>query len=928
MAAGISLADVAAGLATTLTTGTRAAAAEGTTLLIADRTGAAFPAALAVRVQSPGSAVIRSASTQSTQPATTAFVLSGTPKSGDRWLVTINGTTQVVTVGGATDTLAEIVQALAEAIDAGASFTVFHAGSTLYITERDGVAFTADALVALATTTGGSISAPVSGTAPVATHEDSVVTVALNGTPYVGQIWRLSAAGNTYQIVASAAVDTLAEIAAALASAVNVAAGDLVATRDGANLLLVSRSGSSFAVSIDPSVTRMLSLAGSTAIGDIWAVTLEFGGISRTYSHAVSGVTTLAQIASSLAATINEDLGAGFMASSAGDDLLVAHRAGVEFDAIGSVAPRLLPAGAIDLTAGTDAAGNVRIPVIDITLGGTPVSGARWTLNLSVGGKSFAFEIGVTTGQSFAAIAAAYAAQINAMALAAGSPLAGLAADVSPAGKLEIVDIAGRRLDASIELVTVAAAQIDAGTATTTLADLTGMPVAGELWKLWIGDLSFAITVAATPQTLEQLASAFAAQVNAAPSAARYTATADGSRLIIVDRQGGIFASRIDAGTISRIEGHADIVLDYALTATQMQSRLQSLYGFDDIVVGESRNAGDVTYTVTFVLDQAGKNQQQIMWTETSGLLPSPNASVAVRTATLCDGATVNAGINTVQTLTLAPNLTGGSFTLWFRIENESGELILVETAAIDFDASALDVFKALSPILNPNGATIDIDAAFDFATRTPSKPYTDNFSVRKVGNTFIIIFQGAHRQLSIHDIDMRGLSTEESGATQHEGRDTTVTLATQVAGDPLAEDGLFEIDLAAPRATMIDIALPARVVGQTWTITLTLRGIASTHSTVVLAGDSPAAIAVRLAALINSDAADVFTALGDSGVLVLANRDGSAFKTALTVAGTSIGIAAIDRSTATETALNLSGTPKAGEVWSVTLNDGTTAPT
>lgn len=77
---------------------------------------------------------------------------------------------------------------------------------------------------------------------------------------------------------------------------------------------------------------------------------------------------------------------------------------------------------------------------------------------------------------------------------------------------------------------------------------------------------------------------------------------------------------------------------------------------------------------------------------------------------TLRDGATVNAGINNVQTLTLAPNLTGGSFTLWFRIENESGEHILVETAAIDFDATALDLFKALSPILNPNGATIDIE--------------------------------------------------------------------------------------------------------------------------------------------------------------------------------------------------------------------------
>ena len=116
-------------------------------------------------------------------------------------------------------------------------------------------------------------------------------------------------------------------------------------------------------------------------------------------------------------------------------------------------------------------------------------------------------------------------------------------------------------------------------------------------------------------------------------------------------------------------------------------------------------------------------------------------------------------------------------FLLLDRIENERGEFQLFETRQIASNATALDVFKALSPILNPNGATLDIDPAFDFATRIPSRPYTDNFSVRKVGNTFIITFQGAHRDLAIYDIDTRRLETQQSGAVQNEARDTTVTL-------------------------------------------------------------------------------------------------------------------------------------------------------
>ena len=107
----------------------------------------------------------------------------------------------------------------------------------------------------------------------------------------------------------------------------------------------------------------------------------------------------------------------------------------------------------------------------------------------------------------------------------------------------------------------------------------------------------------------------------------------------------------------------------------------------------------------------------------------------------------------------------------------------------IDYNASALDMFMAISPILNPNGATTDIDPDFDRETRTPSKPYTDNVAVTRIGNVFLITFQGEHRDLQIDDIDTTKLTTnapdDESGSQEKEAQVTTVTLGGTDADTP-----------------------------------------------------------------------------------------------------------------------------------------------
>jgi hypothetical protein len=145
---------------------------------------------------------------------------------------------------------------------------------------------------------------------------------------------------------------------------------------------------------------------------------------------------------------------------------------------------------------------------------------------------------------------------------------------------------------------------------------------------------------------------------------------------------------------------------------------------------------------------------------------------VNLNTGTTRNGALVNEGINNLETVAINPNVTGGTFTLWFRIPDGKGGFDLVQTAPIAYNASATELYKAVSPILNPNGSTIDIDPEFDRVTRDPSKPFTDNFAVQKVGSTFLVTMQGAYRNLTIQDVDSRGLTTQAAPvppAEQHE---------------------------------------------------------------------------------------------------------------------------------------------------------------
>jgi hypothetical protein len=226
-------------------------------------------------------------------------------------------------------------------------------------------------------------------------------------------------------------------------------------------------------------------------------------------------------------------------------------------------------------------------------------------------------------------------------------------------------------------------------------------------------------------------------------------------------------------------------------------------------------------------------------------------------------------------------------------------------------------MYKAVSRLLNPNGSTLDIDPAFDFATRITSRPYTDNVAVRKVGNVFLLTFQGAYRDLSIHDIDTRLLTTQEvhwhrraPGAGDH--RD---------AGPDPGRSRPSTVK--APRATTVDFAAAAVVTGQTWSVTVSLRGVSSTHSYQVTASaTTPQAVLQKLAQSINNTAADVFAAgtgrqrAGDREPRWRRVQDHG-------LGGWHQPGRVVDRPLQPDrAAIQLSGAPAAGEVWSVTLSD------
>ena len=571
--------------------------------------------------------------------------------------------------------------------NAAANFTAFLEGTTLIIVDRasDNSTFSATFQIT------------PSGSGAVATVAKTTKAT-LSGTLVPGEVWHIlltvGADSSTFShsIVSG---DTLASVAAALAAAINASTdsigADFTATTEGATLLIVNRAGQTFrtrleisradgttvgALAADAASARVAStdLTGTAVAGETWSVQLTdgAGNLLSSDAYLVAANQSLSDVARALAADINANASADFTAMSEGAKLIVVNRDGNSFQLALGVAP-------VQRLAGAMAADQSAVKTTIGTLSGSPVAGEIWSVLITVGTTTNRFSHTVLAGQTLGQIAAALAANINANA---GGSFAALA----DGAQLIISNRAGVAFTTAFQFTPTGSAAIAPNLAVTTMARLSGTPATGEVWsvRLSIGATTsiHSYTVAAN-DTLAQIAAALAASINATADAnfpaaanAAFTASAEGSLLVITNRGGAAFMTEIDAQSVSRGDGYALGTFNYNMTAAEVQSRLQALYGFDGITVTASRTANDATYVITFVREQAGINFEQIEWgesRETTGLIPRANSSAEVRVGTIQDGATDNARLNNVQTITV--DATGGTFKLVFIIENDIGEL-------------------------------------------------------------------------------------------------------------------------------------------------------------------------------------------------------------------------------------------------------------
>ena len=140
-----------------------------------------------------------------------------------------------------------------------------------------------------------------------------------------------------------------------------------------------------------------------------------------------------------------------------------------------------------------------------------------------------------------------------------------------------------------------------------------------------------------------------------------------------------------------------------------------------------------------------------------TGLVPRPDSSVDVRTATVHDG-TTSPDLAVVQTIDTSA-ATGGTYVLHFVLPNSQGVLQDVHTGGIRWNASAADVFSALSSVLNPNNTN-------------PALPFTDNVAVELHNGVYTITFRGSMRAESIAYIDLSGLTGTATVLTRMSGID------------------------------------------------------------------------------------------------------------------------------------------------------------
>ncbi|HVP74739.1 MAG TPA: hypothetical protein VMS63_01865, partial [Gaiellaceae bacterium] len=414
----------------------------------------------------------------------TSLTLTGTPKPGEVWTLTLDGNSYAAY---STDSsLSAIASQLAAEIPATfaqsqgrAYYSVSVSGATLTLHRLDQSTI---GTASLAVTSFGG--AGVTPTAPIG------VTVALDGTVATGEVWTLTLDGNTYASqpytsggTAAIALQLYGLIpktpAAALGGAyyaVSVSGSTLTIRRvDQASPVTASVSVSNPAkaqtVVVNPTKTS-ITYSGKALDGEVWAVTVD----GKTYSYVSSASDSVQSIVGILAGAIHGAYTVSTSTTTTTATLTIQATAEDVLDAFGSV---VLDTQETQGTATATASGSSA----KITLPSASVVGVGETWTLTVDGKDYGYTVQLNDG-----IAQIVSGLVTAVTLS------GLYHIDSDSTSITLRRVDGTTVAASLAISTLGAAGGGAR-GTSVAVDFEGQPTQGEVWTLNVdgGSYSFAV---------------------------------------------------------------------------------------------------------------------------------------------------------------------------------------------------------------------------------------------------------------------------------------------------------------------------------------------------------------------------------------------------------------------------------------------------
>ncbi|MCA3821433.1 MAG: hypothetical protein IOC39_37005, partial [Burkholderia sp.] len=896
-----SLADVAAGLVSTLNTtkpgtATYAATQYGQVVRITDTgTGKFFTASIASSGTGSGTVngIAVQTAAQDVKWTNAALVLTGTFRAGDTYAVTVNagtasaytatyvagavgtaGTTGTTTAYAAT--LDGVALALRDAINnkapAGKTYAATASGSMLTIADPAGV-----------TLTYGVSGAASAGTLASANAWTKSLAFANPVPGDAGRIYTV-AVDNVYFNATADATPTAAEILAALSTAINANASyaatyDTDATRGSGVLTIAKKDRSAIVARLEQGSLSAPSAAvanaakvvkiGTPTADQVHTLILKETSIGtvRAFTYHADASPTAAEVATGLAAAVNAGSATHKFAVSrsadVADTLLITNTDGLAFTADTT-------RGSTSVVSGTSA--------YTYRLSGTVTAGEVYSVTLvpaSGSASVFAFEAATTAIDD---VLAGLAAAVN----TAGSGYTATARTASDT--LTIVNNAGATFSVGTTRGTAAA---DAGAAS---ARLSGAVSIGDVFTVALnrGASTEYYSYAATTTSIDDVLTGLKTTIGTTNYAV--TADATSGTLTVVRNSAGALTMSVDRGTAKDISSWASsISVGGTGIANSDTVTVRVAYGSGpttkDYAVTVSGITGDMTdaqrqQTVAGLIATAINSDSAALFYAD---VESGSAVVNVFSAAKVDATTAIASVTkqaSSASITLAP-VTNATQSVQVTGTAAAGK---VWTIGLPNPTAGTDYYSFAATTANLADVVTGLVAAINAATAT------SGFSA---------------------------VDSSHNGATVPS---LTITRSSATA---------FTASLANPAASLADAS--------GWTETLKLAGTVATNTAWVLSAKSGATYATFGYAATGSDTTLASVASGLAGAVTGANYRAldtgndtvTLFRIdrATTTVSTTAPAAALgDAATWTET-LRLGGTPTEGMVYAVGTKDDAMTP-